>query len=567
VAAPARPVDAAAADAAGREDPGREEAGREEAGREDLGREDLGREDPGREDLGREDAGREDAGREDPGREDPGREDTGGPETVAATPEPAGDGPADKPAMEGLVSSVAALDAASIPAVRRELPGLAEALDAAAMQPRLAKLFNDGWVVYECSVAERMYLPGAGCTVRYTVELGWEGSDERGEHLVSGRVLPAELSAADWLRERLLPLAADFFERDDLAPFVRPVAAVEQLNMVLYAFPIDLELPGLLAATDPAGAVELVRAAVPDATASQAELVTYGRHGRCVLRYEVDTADGARPASRTLYGKVYAGELGEAGRKAAGAIGGVLSATYGVERTLAYHPGPRLALLAPVPGRPRVLELLEAGAEPGRAEALDNDLAACAQLAAAIHAAPVTVGPERTVETELHTLGSELLGTGGRAPALGVRMSRWLASAQAAAQATAPLPLAPAHGSLAPAKVLFDGDRCGLIGLDTVCRAEPALDLGRFLAHLRVAVAKAGQAAPDADRLATHLLEAYAQAAEVDLEQLSRRTAVFEALSLTRIALRRWAALDPAGLAQVLQLMGERRSPVAETAR
>jgi ABC-type multidrug transport system fused ATPase/permease subunit len=508
-------------------------------------------------------------------------DDDGGRATVAAAPEPAAARQPDKPAKEAPAQEapaqeapaqeapaqeapaqpLAALDAAAIPAVRRELPGLAEALDAAAMQPRLGELLNDSWLVQGCSVAERMYLPGAGCTVRYTVELGWEGSDERGEHLVSGRVLPAELNATEWLRERLLPLAVDAFDRDDLAPFARPVAAVERLNMVLYAFPVDLELPGLLAATDPTGAVELVRAAVPDATASRAELVAYGRHGRCVLRYEVDTADG----TRTLYGKVYAGELGEAARKAAGAIGGVLSASFGVERTLAYHPGPRLALLAPVAGRPRVLELLQA--EPGTGEALDDDLAACARLAAAIHAAPVTVFPERTVATELHTLRGELLGTGGRAPVLGVRLSRWLASVEAAAAGSAPLPLAPAHGSLTPARVLFDGDRCGLIGLDTVCLAEPALDLGRFLAHLRMAVAEAGQAGHDADRLAAHVLEAYAQAAGVDQEQLSRRVAVFEALSLTRIALRRWAALEPAALTKVLQLMNDRRSLVAETAR
>jgi hypothetical protein len=41
---------------------------------------------------------------------------------------------------------------------------------------------------------------------------------------------------------------------------------------------------------------------------------------------------------------------------------------------------------------------------------------------------------------------------------------------------------------------------------------------------------------------------------------------VYEALSLTRIAMHRWAALDPAGLAAVLRLRTERRSPVPETA-
>ncbi|HVD14798.1 MAG TPA: ABC transporter ATP-binding protein, partial [Actinomycetota bacterium] len=101
--------------------------------------------------------------------------DADGGVSATGAPEAAGEGRADRPARDGLALSAAALDAATIPAVRRELPGLAEALDAAAMQPRLAELLNDGWLVHGCSVAERLYLPGAGCTVRYAVELGWEG--------------------------------------------------------------------------------------------------------------------------------------------------------------------------------------------------------------------------------------------------------------------------------------------------------------------------------------------------------------------------------------------------------
>jgi hypothetical protein len=132
-------------------------------------------------------------------------------------------------------------------------------------------------------VAERLYLPGAGCTVRYAIELGRAGSGERTGHLVSGRVLPAELNATSWLRERLEPLAAGCAEREDLAGFAQPVAAVEELNMVLYAFPIDPELPGLLAATDPEGARDLVRAAVPEATACRVELVDPSGRGSCLL--------------------------------------------------------------------------------------------------------------------------------------------------------------------------------------------------------------------------------------------------------------------------------------------
>ena len=79
----------------------------------------------------------------------------------------------DRPARDPLAD--AALDAPQIPAVRRRLSGLAEALDAAAMRPRLAGLLGNGSRLHGCSVAERLYLPGAGCTVRYAIELGRAG--------------------------------------------------------------------------------------------------------------------------------------------------------------------------------------------------------------------------------------------------------------------------------------------------------------------------------------------------------------------------------------------------------
>jgi aminoglycoside phosphotransferase (APT) family kinase protein len=176
------------------------------------------------------------------------------------------------------------------------------------------------------------------------------------------------------------------------------------------------------------------------------------------------------------------------------------------------------------------------------------------------------------MDAELTALRKELLGVGGRSPALGIRLTRWLAPAQAAAAATEPLPLAVAHGDLTPSNLLFQGDRCGLIDLDGVCLAEPALDLGHFLAHLRLGVTRAGQRAGTddheelGDRLAGVVLAAYADAAGVELDPLRRRVAVFEAISLARTALRSWEKLKVARLLDVLRLMHERPNLVRETA-
>ena len=62
-------------------------------------------------------------------------------------------------------------------------------------------------------------------------------------------------------------------------------------------------------------------------------------------------------------------------------------------------------------------------------------------------------------------------------------------------------------------------------------------------------------------------LAAYAEAAGADPEQLRRRVAVFEALSLARIALRSWEKLKVARLIDVLRLMDRHPGPIQGAGR
>ena len=43
--------------------------------------------------------------------------------------------------------------------------------------------------------------------------------------------------------------------------------------------------------------------------------------------------------------------------------------------------------------------------------------------------------------------------------------------------------LVPAHRDLHDGQLLWDGERVGVVDLDTVCRAEPALDLANLAVH------------------------------------------------------------------------------------
>jgi aminoglycoside phosphotransferase (APT) family kinase protein len=101
-------------------------------------------------------------------------------------------------------------------------------------------------------------------------------------------------------------------------------------------------------------------------------------------------------------------------------------------------------------------------------------------------------------------------------------------------------PLAPvvAHGDLTPAQLLRgETGGVGLVDVDTLCLAEPALDLGRFLAYLQVTgIRRSAGARPLLADLTEHFLQSYLDACPAtDARLLRARTAAYRALSLARL--------------------------------
>jgi hypothetical protein len=76
----------------------------------------------------------------------------------------------------------------------------------------------------------------------------------------------------------------------------------------------------------------------------------------------------------------------------------------------------------------------------------------------------------------------------------------------------------------------------GLVDVDTLCRAEPALDLGRFLAYLHVtALRRSRQPGPLLADLAELFLAAYLDARGMPADGgLRARVAAYRALALAR---------------------------------
>jgi len=471
------------------------------------------------------------------------------------------------------------LDLLRSPAFRRELPRLGEVLDPEAMTPLVQQLLAGGWVIERCAPGKAFYLPGEGCSLRYRLELRDTASGRSDEHLVGGRVFP-DGEADRFLRDRLEPLARRAAGREELAPFARPVAIVEPLRLVLHAYPVDGDLPMLLEATDPSRMVAVLGETLPDAVAGhlaieacRVELAQYARRDRCVLRYELTgrhTGTG-QATRRVVYGKVHRDGHG-------GLVGPVVAALrdhildgrghrFAVPRFQGSNADLHLSLLEAIPGSPQVAALIRARVG-GRAQladglTLEHALDTCGRVAATLHTSGIELGEARTLDSELAAVRDGLDAVRRLGLPLCQLLDEHLERAETAAAEAEALPACFAHGDYTPAQVMFAGPVTGLIDFDTVGQAEPALDLGQFVAYLRVLVSKAQRASGQApDQLGTDLgesfLRVYAEAAgisDAEFRALRRRAGTYQTVSLVRMALRSWQQLKVDRLENVLAVI------------
>ncbi len=312
----------------------------------------------------------------------------------------------------------------------------------------------------------------------------------------------------------------------------------------------------------------------------------YGRQHRCVLRYELEgqwtDADGnvdanaAQNERQIVYGKVAADDRG----KLVGMVVTALqrrirnvktSRPFRMPRILGYQPNLHLILLESIPGVPRIAELIQAhlegtaDSEPG-ALTLAQALKDCAHIAAALHKVEIKLGKPRTLDVEWASLQTDMQPIQEFSLALAMQLQKVIKQVQEYAAQTQPLPIGFSHGDFTYTQLIFAAASCGLVDFDTSCEAEPALDLGQFLAYVRLAVRKAerhtasgGELA--ADELCNQFLNAYLRIAGYHgpaADQLRARVAVYEIISLLRIAQHSWQKMKGSRLEIVADLLEER---------
>jgi hypothetical protein len=330
-------------------------------------------------------------------------------------------------------------------------------------------------------------------------------------------------------------------------------------------FPVDPKLPHLDAVMAPSGhpalaaALESTARRVHDVPSERpllgiaAEPVRYKPGDRCVLRYRLrfGSPDGASSTStHTLIAKLYR-EAGEA--EAADDLLSRLRGQAGLgwtARALGVVPGLPLALTEdlgsgrdPVPARSG-LDVVH----PGSGDALD------------------VVGRAARALAELHTsgLGTDdlTMRTGADEAGKAAKRARLIEQyvpelapvvrqvADTVCAGLTGLPadtLRPGHGSYKPSQLMVRDGAVFLVDFDQFCLADPALDVGYFLAYLRPAglwYRRAGRRAwfeAAADAFRTSYLDRLAERGEsADTRTgIARRAPVFEAALLLKIAARR----------------------------
>jgi ABC-type multidrug transport system fused ATPase/permease subunit len=473
------------------------------------------------------------------------------------------------------------------PAVAAALPGLAAALDPDAMAPRLAAILRDGWVLESC-VADKVDLDPGGCTrLRYRLRLRGPGGEATEEH-VGGRLFADPATAQAYAAGH--PVAAG--AGSDWGPFATSAELVDDLRLVLHPFPFDADLPGLPHAADPTAMGNTLREVLPrtlpglELQRCRPEVAKYAVGDHCVLRYELlwRVLPSRRTVRQVVYGRLHPDGRGERVGPLLDHLRDRLSeqrATFLLPRSQGWVPELGLALVDALPGTPQVRALARrqvGGDHQGPGEDLDarRALAACAGIAAALHE-PVPPGlalpgdrpgaPEgRTLAGDLDRLGAQLADLQPWAPGLVAGLAEHADALAAFVDASEPMPPVLVHGDFGPAEVLLDGPVSAVFDLDAATRAEPAVDVGHFLARLTLScVATAGrEGLPRALALERDFLERYA-AAHPGLESgvLWPRVAAHRATTLLGVAARSWRQAKPERVRLALTLLGE-PSPVRQ---
>jgi len=471
---------------------------------------------------------------------------------------------------------------------QKKAPALAEAFDADRMTQTLQDtLLDPNYSIVKCIPGKALYLLDHIINMQYKLTILDNANNQTINTMVNSRLFQDLAGCKTYLDNTLMPIAARMGVRPEIKPFARPIAIVEHLNMALSAFPIDGLIPTLVDATDPNKIANILAETLPDALSGEFLIkdvrllpAHYGRYKRCVLRYSIDgvQTETQTPQNVTVYGKVDADGLG-------GLTVAIISALreklhepelpyrFRIPRSLGYFPDLQLLLMEALPGKPFFKELLKTWTWSGKEKTshengvtLEQAVRTCALIAATLHSSNIKLGRQTTLEIQVAKLMEEADVLYQVFPELGAQVKSWINQTVEFARAYPAMPLCFSHGDFTYTQLIFDGKDGGLVDFDTICQAEPAQDLGHYLAYQRLNIIKDQDPnspfAPEAiEHLCALFLDTYINASKgwiADEGLLRGRVAVYELISLIRLTLHSWEKMKGSRLKQTIPLLEER---------
>ena len=458
-------------------------------------------------------------------------------------------------------------------ALHDRFPGLRAALDLDQARRELASMCAPGFHVASITVGNLRYEGSAGCSLRYELDVIDETAGAHVSRTIGARVLADRAASATYFRTQLLPLARRARALDETRWLGRIVSHVPAQATVYFAHPVQAELATLVDLCQPAELAQLVarvsRELGVDVPRGQPrlKLVKYARHNRVVVKLETEEAQGRSERAVEAYAKVFSRDVTLVDSVTVDALRALAATgtieTFEVPRLLRSDARLRLSVLEAMPGRALVTALVRTMfTSPDDRDLvgapLTEALRICAGIAATLHRSSIVVDTTRSSHGDREADRRDLDELRRLDPELAARFDRHLATIDALSIDLTDATRRLCHGDFTPSQVLFHDAGVVLLDFDTLCMADPAMDVGRFLAYLRMAVRKAAHGAdPLVDDLAAAFLDAYLERNPTVDAGFRARVARNERQSLVRMGLHAWRHLKLARLQSTLLLLDE----------
>lgn len=334
------------------------------------------------------------------------------------------------------------------------------------------------------------------------------------------------------------------------------------LGMWLYDFTQDPALPGLATVLDAQALTNTLQAALPYCQSGEFHLMRcratplrYRPGKRCTVQIDLHLrhrATGQFHRTR-VYGKLY--HHADKARAVYSEMQLLHSAIAEQHSTLrcaeavSFLPELGLVLQAPVQGNPFDLWLSQPArlGTAGQAQ-LCRSLARAAHALAELHQLDLSTDRLRSATADLSKLGRRAAKVATVAPHFGCNLGHLAEQLCTQAPASATTALRISHGDCKPSQFLLSAEQVALLDFDHGGMADPAADVGLFLATLRQSALRLGAKATCRKRGATwastaaemHFLDGYLAASE-ETAAFQERVAWYIALALLRKAWRGFA--------------------------